>query len=95
MIQLLGDRVLIKGIATRTHRPGGLILPEDQAKPNRGKVAAVGPGTWFFDKTRRKMTTEVNDIVLFVGGQPVVVDEQNYLIVDESDVIAIESRQVS
>ena len=95
MIRMLGDRVLVKGIATRVHTSGGLILPEDQEKPNRGKVVAVGPGSWFLDKTRKEMTVKVGDVILFAGGQPVEVDKQNCLIIDESDVIAVEKEKVN
>ncbi|HFE63116.1 MAG TPA: co-chaperone GroES [Caldithrix sp.] len=88
----LADRVVVKPLEEEDKSPGGIILPDTaKEKPMRGKVIAVGLGKLTEDGKRLKMDVEEGDIVLYgkYSGTDVKVDQQDYLILRESDILAV------
>jgi chaperonin GroES len=71
---------------------GGLYIPDTaKEKPQQGEVVAVGPGRVSDDGTRLEMDVKVGDRVLYgkYSGTDVTLDGKEYLIVRESDILAI------
>ena len=88
----LGDRLLVKPIEQEEKTASGIILPETaKEKPQEGEVLAVGPGGRKEDGSRIAMDVEVGDRVLYAkyAGTEVKMDGVKYLILRESDVLAI------
>lgn len=86
-IQPLADRVLVEPLSAETKTSGGIIIPDTaKEKPQRGKVAAVGKGT-----KDDPMTVKVGDEVLYgkYAGTEIKIDDQEYLIMKESDIFAV------
>lgn len=94
-INPLGDRVVIepKGEGKEGKTESGLYLPEtvDKERPEKGKVIAVGPGRLTDDGKRIPMSVKKGDMVLFTkyGPTEVKVDDKEYLIAREEDILAI------
>ena len=92
MIRPLGDRVVIKVSEGDMKTASGIVLPDTaKEKPQEGEVVAVGTGKMLDNGTRAQMEVKTGDKVIFskYSGSEVKVDEQNYLIVRESDILAI------
>ena len=88
----LADRVVIKPIEEEDKSSGGIILPDTaKEKPMRGEVVAVGAGKVNEKGERMEMDVSVGDIVLYgkYSGTDIKIDRQDYLIVKESDILAI------
>lgn len=86
-IKPLADRVLIEPTEAEVKTSGGIFIPDSaQEKPQKGKVIAVGPGT-----KDVKMEVKVGDTVLYgkYSGTEINVDNKDYLIMRQSDIIAI------
>ncbi|MGI5058265.1 co-chaperone GroES [Treponema pectinovorum] len=83
----LADRVLLKQEKAEATTKSGIILPETaQEKTQTAKVEAVGPGT-----EKEKITVKVGDRVMYdkYAGVQLKIDGDEYLIVKNSDIIAI------
>ncbi len=92
MLQPLHDRVLIKPLEAEEKTPGGIILPEKaQEKPREGEVIAVGPGALNDKGERKPMSVKVGDIVVYseFGGTEITYEGTDYLLIKESDILAI------
>ena len=88
----LGDRVWIEPIEQEETTASGIILPETaKEKPQEGKVLAVGPGVRNDKGERQPLDVKAGDRVLFAkySGTEVTIDDTEYLIMRESDVLAI------
>ncbi|MEM7110992.1 MAG: co-chaperone GroES [Chloroflexota bacterium] len=88
----LGDRLVIEPKEREQTTASGLVLPESaKEKPQEGEVLAVGPGRRDEDGDRIAMDVAVGDIVLYAkyGGTEIKLDGKKYLILKESDVLAI------
>ncbi|MBU1011922.1 MAG: co-chaperone GroES [Bacteroidetes bacterium] len=86
-IKPLADRVIIEPAAAEVKTAGGIIIPNTaKEKPQKGIVLAVGPG-----KKDEPMTVKVGDNVLYgkYSGTEIVVEGKDYLIMRESDIVAI------
>jgi chaperonin GroES len=86
-IKPLADRVLVEAAAAEDKTAGGIIIPDTaKEKPQKGTVVAVGPG-----KKDEPMTVKVGDSVLYgkYAGTEITVDGTNYLIMRESDIVAV------
>jgi chaperonin GroES len=86
-IKPLHDRVIVKADAPETVSAGGIIIPDTaQEKPQRGTVMAAGPG-----KKDEPTSVKPGDKVLFgkYGSTEITIDGVEYLIMRESDVLAI------
>lgn len=87
----LGDRVVIKPSEKEQRTKGGLVLPDTaKEKPQEGEIVAVGPGRVSDDGKRITMEVKIGDKVVYskYSGTEVKEDEQEYLIVRESDILA-------
>ena len=93
-IKPLADRVVIKALEDTEQMRGGLYIPDTaKEKPQQGEVIAVGPGKTSDDGTRVAPEVKVGDKVLYgkYSGTEVTVAEEQYLILRESDVLAVVS----
>ncbi|KPK77899.1 MAG: molecular chaperone GroES [Phycisphaerae bacterium SM23_30] len=91
-IRPLADKVLIKRLEAENMTKGGIVLPDSaKEKPRRGKVVSLGDGKLLDNGTRSKFQVKVNDLVLFTsyGGTEIKIDGQEYLIMEESDILAV------
>ena len=90
-VKPLADRVVVKALEDTEQMRGGLYIPDTaKEKPQQGEVMAVGPGK-VEDGKRIDMELKVGDRVLYgkYSGTEVTVDNEQYLILRESDVLAI------
>jgi chaperonin GroES len=91
-IQPLADRVVVKALEESEQMRGGLYIPDTaKEKPSQGEVVAVGPGRISDDGKRLDMDVKVGDKVLYgkYSGTDVTLDGEEYLILRESDVLAV------
>jgi chaperonin GroES len=91
-IQPLADRVVVKALEETEQMRGGLYIPDTaKEKPQQGEIVAVGPGKVGDDGVRIEPEVEVGNRVLYgkYSGTEVNVDGEEYLILRESDVLAI------
>ena len=87
MIKPLADRVLVEHKEAETKTASGLYIPDTaKEKPQEGKVIAAGPG-----KKDEPMEVKVGDEVIYgkYAGTEVTVEGKKYLIVKQSDILAI------
>ena len=87
----LADRVVIRALEETEQMRGGLYIPDTaKEKPQQGEIVAIGPGRFEKDK-RVPMEVKVGDKVLYgkYSGTEVTIDGENYLILRESDVLAV------
>lgn len=88
----LEDRVVVEPKKAEDKTASGIILPDTaQEKPQEATIVAVGPGKASDSGTIVKMTVKVGDSVLYgkYSGTEVTVDGTEYLIMRESDILAI------
>ena len=91
-VRPLGDRVIIAAIAQEEMTKGGIILPDTaKEKPQQGEVVAVGNGKISDAGETIAMTVKSGDKVLYgkYSGTEVKIDGTEYLIVKESEILAI------
>jgi chaperonin GroES len=90
----LGDRVVIRPIEREEVTKGGIILPDTaREKPQEGEVVAVGPGKLSEDGKRVALDVKVGDRVIYAkyAGTEITVDDEEYIVVRESDILAKKS----
>jgi len=88
----LGDRVVVEPVEKESTTASGIVLPESaKEKPQEGKIVAVGPGARNDKGERVALDVAVNDVVLYAkyAGTEVKLDDQKYLILRESDILAV------
>jgi chaperonin GroES len=88
----LGDRLVAKPVEQEEQTTSGIYLPESaKEKPQQAEVIAVGPGARDEDGDRINMDVKVGDIVLYArySGTSIKLDGTEYLILKESDVLAL------
>jgi chaperonin GroES len=91
-VKPLADRVLIKPSEAEEVKKGGIIIPDTaKEKPQQGEVMEVGPGRMTDDGKQIAMEVKKGDKVLYgkYSGTEVTVDDVEYLVVRESDILAI------
>jgi chaperonin GroES len=90
-IRPLGDRVVVRALEEAEQMRGGLYIPDTaKEKPQQGEIVAVGPGR--FEKgSRVPMELKAGQRVLYgkYSGTEVTVDDEEFLIIKESDVLAV------
>lgn len=87
MLKPLGTRVVVEPKEAETMTAGGLYIPDNaKEKPQQGVIVAVGPGS-----KDEPMEVKVGETVLYgkYAGTEVTVDNKKYLIVKQSDILAI------
>ena len=83
----LADRVLVEPSAAESKTTSGIIIPDTaQEKPQKGMIVAVGKGT-----KENPLSVKVGDSVLYgkYSGTDLKYDGKDYLIMKESDILAI------
>ena len=91
-VQPLEDRVLIKQSEAVEVTAGGIVLPDTaKEKPQRGKIVAAGPGKLLDSGNRGEMGLKVGNEVFYgkYAGTEVDIDGDTYVIMRESDVLAV------
>ncbi len=86
-IKPLADRVLVEPAQAEQKTAAGIIIPDTaKEKPQKGTVVAVGNG-----KKDEPLTVKTGDVVLYgkYSGTEINVDGKDYLIMRESDILAI------
>ena len=92
MIKPLGERVVIEVAESDVTTASGIVLPDTaKEKPQKGKVVAGGTGKLLDNGERAALEVKVGDGVVFskYSGSEIKVDDKDYLIVRESDILAI------
>jgi len=87
----LDDRIVVEVLDAEERTPGGIVLPDTaREKPQRGRVAAVGPGRLLKTGTRAEVSVRKGDTVIFgkYSGTDVSVGGQEYKILKETEVLA-------
>lgn len=92
-IKPLADRVIVKpSDEAESKTAGGIIIPDTaKEKPQEGKIVAVGKGKLDESGKVIKMNVKVGDKILYskYGGTEIKYDGKEYLIMSESDILAI------
>jgi len=91
-IRPLHDRILVERLEEQEVRRGGIIIPDTaKEKPQEGKVIAVGNGKVTEDGKKVPLDVKAGDKILFgkYSGSEVKIDDKDYLILREEDVLAI------
>ena len=87
----LGDRVVIKQLEAEETTKSGIVLPgQSKEKPQEAEVVAVGPGG-VIDGKEVKMEVKAGDKIIYskYAGTEVKLDGEEYIIVKQSDILAI------
>ncbi len=91
-IKPLGDRVLLQICECKEQVKGGIVIPDAaKEKPQEYKVVALGTGKVDDNGKKIEFDVKVGDIVLTsrYGGTEVKVDDQEYKVVSQDDILAI------
>jgi len=91
-IRPLGDKVLVQRIQAQNTTSGGIVIPDTaKEKPQRGKIISVGSGKVLDDGSTKEMQVKKGDTVIFTSyaGTEVKIDGDEYLIMSESDIMAV------
>nr|P26210.1 RecName: Full=Co-chaperonin GroES; AltName: Full=10 kDa chaperonin; AltName: Full=Chaperonin-10; Short=Cpn10; AltName: Full=Heat shock 12 kDa protein [Bacillus sp. PS3]pir/JC1479/ heat shock protein TGroES - thermophilic bacterium PS-3 [Bacillus sp. PS3]AAB25914.1 TGroES [Bacillus sp. PS3] len=92
MLKPLGDRIVIEVVETEEKTASGIVLPDTaKEKPQEGRVVAVGAGRVLDNGQRIGRKSKVGDRVIFskYAGTEVKYDGKEYLILRESDILAV------
>ena len=91
-IKPLADRVVVEALEDTEEMRGGLYIPDTaKEKPQQGTVVAVGPGRRSDQGELIEVEISKGDLILYgkYSGTEVTVDGTEYLIIRESDVLAV------
>jgi chaperonin GroES len=91
-IRPLHDRILVKREEEMDAKKGRIIIPDSaKEKPQEGRVIAVGTGKVMESGKKIPLDVKADDRILFgkYSGSEVTVDDEEYLIMKEEDVLAI------
>jgi len=93
----IGDQVIVKLVEEEERTKSGIVLPDTaKERPQQGDVVAVGSGTWDKDHAKKfPLEVKVGDRVVFTkySGNEWKDDNEKYLILRESDILAIVERE--
>ena len=93
MLKPLADHIIVEAVVKEEKTSSGIYLPDTAAKekPQTGKVIAVGKGKVLENGTRVEPEVKVGEVVVFAkySGTEVKVDEKEYLILSERDILAV------
>ena len=91
-VKPIGSKVLIKRNESLVSTKGGIIIPDTASeKPQEGEVTAVGDGKVTETGKKQKLSVKKGEIVFFdsYAGTEITLEGDDYLIVDESEIIAV------
>ena len=94
-LQPLADRVVVRPVEKEEKTKSGIYIPDTaKERPQEGEVIAVGPGRLSDDGKRIAMDIKVGDRVIYAkyGGTEVKVDDEELVILRESDILAKKSK---
>ena len=92
MLKPLGDRIVVKPGPDEEVSTGGILLPDmAKKKPQEGTVVAAGPGNVLESGRRAPLEVAVGDVVIYAkyGGTEVTLAGEDYVILEESSVLAV------
>ena len=93
MLKPLADHIIVEAVVKEEKTSSGIYLPDTAAKekPQTGKVIAIGKGKVLENGTRVEPEVKVGEVVVFAkySGTEVKVDEKEYLILSERDILAV------
>jgi len=92
LLRPLGDRIIIELVEVEETTSFGIVLPDSaKEKPQTGKIVAVGTGRVLDNGTRVELDVKVGDEIIFskYSGTEVKYDGTEYLILRESDILAV------
>lgn len=92
----MADRVLVKPIEREEVTKGGIVLPDTaKEKPQEGEVLAVGDGRLSEDGKRIPLDVKVGDRVIYAkyGGTEIRIDDEELIILRESDILAKKTKK--
>jgi chaperonin GroES len=90
-LQPLADRVVVKPIPREEKTTSGIYIPDTaKERPQEGEIIAVGSGRLTDDGKRIAMELKVGDRVIYAkyGGTEIKIDDQELVIMRESDILA-------
>ena len=93
-IQPLGDKVLVQPTTAGEQTAGGIVLPDSaKERPQEGTVIAVGPGRVLDSGEKATMSIVEGDTVIYskYGGTEIKHEGEDYLILDESSILAVKN----
>jgi len=93
-IKPLGDKVLVQPSTGAEQTAGGIVLPDSaKERPQEGTVIAVGPGRVLDSGEKTEIGVKEGDLVIYskYGGTEVKLDGVEYLILDESSLLAVKN----
>jgi len=88
----IGEKIVVKRVEAASTTAGGIVLPDSaRERPKEGRVLSVGDGKLLADGQRAAPQVSEGDRVLFSSwaGSEIVVDDEELLIMNEEDVLAI------
>jgi chaperonin GroES len=91
-VRPLADRILVERLEETETKKGSIIIPDSaKEKPQQGKVLAVGTGKVDDKGNRIPLDVKKGDTILFgkYSGNEIRMDDTEYLIMREDDVLAI------
>ncbi len=91
-VRPLHDRIMVERLEEKEVKKGGIIIPDTaKEKPQEGKVIAVGSGKVGDNGKKIPLDVKAGDKILFgkYSGSEVKIDDKEYLIMREEDVLAI------
>lgn len=92
MLRPLGDRIIIELIEAEEKTASGIVLPDSaKEKPQEGKIVAVGNGRVLDNGNRVELDVKEGDRIIFskYAGTEVKYENNDYLILRESDILAV------
>jgi len=96
VLKPLADRVVLKPVQAEEKTKGGIVLPDTaKDKPQEGEVIAVGPGRILDNGTKIAPEVKVGDRVVYskYSGTEIKIEGEEYLIIRESDILAIRTKE--
>ena len=93
-LQPLADRVVVKPVVKEEQTKSGIYIPDTaKERPQEGEIIAVGPGRLTDDGKRIAMDLKVGDRVIYAkyGGSEIKIEDQDLVIMRESDILAKKS----
>jgi chaperonin GroES len=88
----IGDRVVVKPEPEEQKTKSGIVLPDSaKEKPSEGKVVSVGTGRILDNGQKVPLEVKVGDNIIYskYGGTEVKIDNEEYIILSERDILAI------
>ncbi|MDR2728782.1 MAG: co-chaperone GroES [Chitinispirillales bacterium] len=91
-VKPLADRIVVRPLEAQEKTSGGIYIPDNaKEKPQKGEVVAAGPGKTSDSGAKIEMSLKKGDKILYgkYSGTEVSIDGEDFLIMKESDVLAV------